>query len=102
LDDVRVSVCRGQDGVKFFCDTSTDVVKVSDQPWFCCTCFQVNGDARRELGMHAYCVSTAKQVGKQQKTHTKPKFKKNQNKNDLSEKNMRLDDKLLFPKTKNG
>jgi len=84
LDDVRVTVYRGQDGVKHFCDTSKDVVEVSDTPWVGCI-FQINGDAHRELGTQAYFDSTAKQVGKQQKVHTKRKFKKDQNKNDLSE-----------------
>ena len=55
---------------------------------------------RRELGMHAYSVSTAKHVGKQQKVRTKRKFKKDQNKNDLSERNMSLEDKVLFQKAK--
>ena len=100
LDDVRVTVCRGQDGVKHFCDTSKDVAEVSGKPWIGCTVFQINGESRRELGMHAYAVSTAKQVGKQQKVHTKRKFKKDQNKNDLSERNMSLEDKLLFQKAK--
>jgi hypothetical protein len=50
--------------------------------------------------MHAYAVSTAKQVGKQQKVHTKRKFKKDQNKHDLSERNMSLEDKLLFRRRK--
>jgi hypothetical protein len=99
LDDVRVTVCRGQDGVKHFCDTSKDVVEVSDKPWVGCI-FQINGDARRELGTQAYFDSTAKQVGKQQKVHTKRKFKKDQNKNDLSERNMSLEEKLLSQKAK--
>ena len=88
LDEVRVPVFSGQDCVKHFCDALKDVAEVSNKPWVGCTVFQINGDTRRELGMHAYSVSTAKHVGKQQKVHTKRKFKKDQNKNDLSERNM--------------
>ena len=68
------------------CDALKDVAEVCD--------------TRRELGMPAYSVSTAKHVGKQQKVHTKPKFKKDQNNSDLSERNMSLEDKLLFQKAK--
>jgi hypothetical protein len=39
LDDVRVTVCRGQDGVKHFCDTSKDAAEVSGKPWIGCTLF---------------------------------------------------------------
>ena len=100
LDDVRVTVCRGQDGVKHFCDALKDVAEVSNKPWVGRAVFQIKGDTGRELGMHAFSVSTAKHVGKQQKVHTKRKFKKDQNKNDLSERDMSLEDKLLFRKDK--
>ena len=32
LDDVRVTVCRGQDGVKHFCDALQNFAEVSNKP----------------------------------------------------------------------
>jgi len=55
-----------------------------------CTLFQINGATRQELGMTAYSVSSAKQVGKKQKVVAQRKIRKDNIKNDISERKFSL------------
>ena len=72
LNNSRVTVCQGPHDVKHFCDNIHDPSKAFDKPWIGCTIFQINGDTRKDMGMHAYTVTTAKQLGKKQKTIENP------------------------------
>ena len=100
LDNSRVTVCQGPSDVKHLCDNTHDPSKAFDKPWIGCTIFQINGDTRKDMGMHAYTVTTAKQLGKKEKTHAKRMIKRDQNKNDISERNLSLQDKILFHQAK--
>ena len=100
LDSSRVTVCQGPQDVKHLCDNIHDSPKAFDKPWVGCKIFQINGETRRDMGMHAYTVSTAKQLGKKEKTHAKRVIKRDQNKNDISERNLSLQDKVLFHQAK--
>ena len=100
LDNSRVTVCQGPSDVKHLCDNIHDPSKAFGKPWIGCTIFQINGDTRKDMGMHAYTVTTAKQLGKKEKTHAKRMIKRDQNKNDISERNLSLQDKILFHQAK--
>ena len=100
LDNSRVTVCQGPSDVKHLCNNIHDPSKAFDKPWIGCTIFQINGDTRKDMGMHAYTVTTAKQLGKKEKTYAKRMIKRDQNKNDISERNLSLQDKILFHQAK--
>ena len=100
LDDIRVTIMRGDAGVRHSTDRLHDLDAPSSQPWTGCTIFQICGDTRKEMGFHAYAVSSAKQVGKKEKVQAQRKMRKDQNKNDINERNLSLSDRLLFEQAK--
>ena len=97
LDNSRVTVCQGLRDAKHLCDDIHSVSQVFDRPWVGCTVFPINGETRKEMGMHAYTVTTAKQVGKKEKTHAKRMIKRDPGKNNITERNLSLQDKIFVP-----
>ena len=100
LDPTRVTVCTGPNEVRHYHDVIGDLSSATNKPWVGCTIFQINGATRQELGMTAYSVSSAKQVGKKQKVVAQRKIRKDNNKNDISERKLSLQDRLLFQQAK--
>ena len=70
LDPTRASVIRDSTGLRHFTDTLLDEHRPVTHPWIGYTIFQLTGSSRAELGLHAYAVSTAKQVGKKEDRRT--------------------------------
>ena len=92
IDPVRVTVCRNSDGIWH----KSDLIDhghgtISKIPWTGCTVFQINGETRRELGCYAYSAMTAKQIRKVRKATPK---------NEISERKLSLEDRLLFHQAK--
>ena len=100
LDPTRVTVCTGPHEVKHHYDVTGTLSSPTDKPWVGYTIFQTNGAARQELGLAAYAVMSAKQVGKKQKVVAQRKMPKDNNKNDISERKLNLQDRLFFQQTK--
>jgi hypothetical protein len=95
LDPVRVTVCKSDDGINHYSDKISDGHgKLSNK------LDQLNGKTRHELGCHAYSAMTAKQAGKKAKIHAQRQVRKAQPKNEISEKKLTLEDRLLFHQAK--
>ena len=101
LDPVRVTICKSENGINHHSDKIEDGPgKTSSRPWTGCTVFQLNGQTRQELGCHAYSAMTAKQVGKKAKVHAQRQVRKAPPKNEISEKKLSLEDRVLFHQAK--
>ena len=95
LDNVRATVSKH--GIGHFTDKIEDGHgTLSNTPWIGCTVFQLNGDTRKELGLHAYAAMTAKQIGKKEKVNAQRKMRKVAPKNEINERKLSLEDQLLF------
>ena len=100
LDPTRVTVCTRPHEVKHYYDVTGTLSPPTDKSWVGCTIFQINGATRQELGLAAYAILSAKQVGKKQKVLAQRKMRKDNNKNDISERKLNLQDRLLFQQAK--
>jgi hypothetical protein len=101
LDNVRVTVSKHDHGIRHFTDKIEDGHgTLSNTPWIGCTVFQLNGDTRKELGFHAYAAMTAKQIGKKEKVNEQRKMRKVAPKNEINERKLSLEDRLVFHQAK--
>ena len=99
LDNVRATVSNHAHGISHFTDKiANGHCTLSNTPWIGCTVFQLNGETRKELGLHAYAAMTAKQVGKKEKINSERKMRKAAPKNEINERKLSL--KILFHQAK--
>ena len=99
LDNVRATVSNHAHGISHITDKiANGHCTLSNTPWIGCTVFQLNGETRKELGLHAYAAMTAKQVGKKEKINSERKMRKAAPKNEINERKLSL--KILFHQAK--
>ena len=101
LDQVRVTVMYDNNGKSHqITDDGTDSHPM-DRTWTGLSIFQIKGDIRRELAMYAKApLQGARQMGKTAKMQHAETFKKDKNKNNLTERHTTPDERAQFKAAK--
>ena len=101
LDQVRVTVMYDNNGKSHqITDDGTDSHPM-DRTWTGLSIFQIKGNIRRELAMYAKApLQGARQMGKTAKMQHAKTFKKDKNKNNLTERRMTPDERAQFKAAK--
>ena len=102
LDLVRVTIMYDNNGKSVQqTDDGYTVSNPLDRSWTGVTIFQIKGDLRREMAMFAKApLQGARQLGKETKLRHAKSFKKDKNKNNLSERHMTPDERAAFKAAK--